>query len=73
LIILTTTHLLEAARQLVEHHPLKAYDAAQLASAIQARQIIPPGSTPIIFLSADRQLLSAVIAEGFATDNPNLH
>lgn len=73
LIILTTTHLLEAARQLVERYPLKAYDAVQLASAIQARQIIPPGSTPIIFLSADHQLLTAAKAEGFATDNPNLH
>jgi predicted nucleic acid-binding protein len=73
LIVLTTTQVLEAARQLVEQYPLKAYDAVQLASAIQARQSLPPGSASIIFLSADQQLLSAAKAEGFATDNPNHH
>ncbi|MEP7339803.1 MAG: type II toxin-antitoxin system VapC family toxin [Acidobacteriota bacterium] len=73
LIVLTTTQVLEGARQLVEQYPLKAYDAVQLASAIQARQSLPPGSASIIFLSADQQLLSAAKAEGFATDNPNHH
>lgn len=72
LIVATMPPVLEAARQLVEQHPLKAYDAVQLASALQARQTIPPGSS-IIFLSADDQLPSAATAEGFLTDNPNRH
>lgn len=73
LIVATTTQVLEAARQLVEQHPLKAYDAVQLASALQARQTMPSGSSAIVFLSADNQLLSAARAEGFTTDNPNSH
>jgi predicted nucleic acid-binding protein len=73
LIVATTTHVLESARQLVERHPLKAYDAVQLASAIETRQKLPSGSPAITFLSADRQLLLAANVEGFATDDPNLH
>ncbi len=73
LIIATTGQVLESARQLVERYPLKAYDAVQLASAIEARQLVRPGSSPMIFLSADLQLLSAAQAEGFVTDDPNLH
>lgn len=71
LIVATTAPVLEVARQLVEQHPLKAYDAVQLASAMQARQTMPSGSPSIIFLSADNQLLSAATAQGFITDNPN--
>ena len=73
LTVSTTAKVLEIARQFVEFHPLKAYDAVQLASAIRVRQTMPPGSPPITFLSADNQLLSAAVAEGFSTDNPNLH
>ena len=73
LIIATTGQVLESARQLVERYPLKAYDAVQLASAIEARQLVRPGLPPITFLSADKQLLSAAQAEGFVTDDPNLH
>ncbi|MEK7833342.1 MAG: type II toxin-antitoxin system VapC family toxin [Acidobacteriota bacterium] len=73
LTVSTTAQVLEIARQFVELHPLKAYDAVQLASAIRVRQTMPPGSPPITFLSADNQLLSAAVAEGFSTDNPNLH
>lgn len=72
-IVTQTATVLDAARQLIERHPLRAYDAVQLASAIQARQTMPSGAASIIFLSADNQLLSAATAEGFATDNPNLH
>jgi hypothetical protein len=73
LVIATTASVLETARRLVERHPLKAYDAVQLASAIHTRQTLPATSISIIFLSADDQLLTAARAEGFATDNPNLH
>jgi hypothetical protein len=53
---------------------LRAYDAVQLASAIFARSgMQAAGGAPPIFLSADSRLLTAAQAEGFVTDDPNLH
>jgi predicted nucleic acid-binding protein len=71
-LVVQTPALLDTARQLVERHPLRAYDAVQLASALHARQTLP-SSAAIIFLSADIQLRTAAHAEGFVTDDPNLH
>ena len=69
-----TTVIIDEARRLCELHPLRAYDAVQLASALYARHLILMAGEPSpIFLSADNQLLSAAAAEGFATDNPNHH
>jgi hypothetical protein len=45
-------------------------DAIQLACAIQAQKLLMVKMT---FVSADNNLLSAALSEGFATDNPNLH
>ncbi|MBZ0321394.1 MAG: type II toxin-antitoxin system VapC family toxin [Anaerolineae bacterium] len=62
--------VLARAARLVQNYPLKSLDAIQLASALEARKIlriIP------IFVTADRQLLAAAQAEGFPTDDPNLH
>jgi predicted nucleic acid-binding protein len=72
-LVAQTPQLLETARQLVERHPLRAYDAVQLASAVNARQSLFSSPTTITFLSADKQLLAAAQTEGFVTDNPNLH
>lgn len=64
----------ERAGDLCLMHPLRAYDAIQLACALTARddalraQIAPP-----IFVSADADLLSAAAAEGLAADNPGNH
>ena len=66
--------LTEAAGQLIARHPLLAYDAIQLASALhiypsfaQARR------TSLTFLSADDRLLAIAQAERLASDNPNHH
>jgi len=73
-IIEVTQPLIDDSRLMLEQHPLRAYDAVQLASAIQARRtLLAVGSAAPIFLSADDRLLVAAKAEGFATDNPNLH
>lgn len=48
---------------------LRTLDAIQLATAIQARQ----AGFNITFVSADVRLLAAAQAEGFPTDDPNLH
>ena len=62
------------SQKLLETHPLRAGDAIQLATAIYARNMLQnSGISAPIFLASDNKLLDAAIAEGFITDNPNLH
>jgi len=58
------------AINLVAQHPLRTLDAIQLACALIAAKTL--GITPT-FVSADNKLLSAAIAEGLPTDDPNKH
>jgi predicted nucleic acid-binding protein len=66
--------VMELAGQLVARHPLRAYDAVQLASALC---ILPAfahaQSTSLVFVAADDYLLAAAQAEGLRTENPNHH
>jgi hypothetical protein len=69
-----TPDVVECAKQLLERHPLRAYDAVQLASALVVNDELQTIGLPaLIFLSADDRLLSAAQAEGLATNNPNQH
>lgn len=69
-----TSTIIERSRSLLERHPLRAYDAVQLASALVMRDALQANRLPApIFLSADDRLLKAAEAEGLAIDNPNLH
>jgi len=62
------------AMDLVETYGLRAYDAVQLATALQVQAECHLASTPEpTFLSADTNLNAAATAEGLAVDNPNLH
>jgi predicted nucleic acid-binding protein len=62
------------ACQLLDRHPLRAYDAVQLASALVANQaLLSAGLTSLVFASADDRLNKIALAEGLVTDNPNLH
>jgi predicted nucleic acid-binding protein len=66
--------LAEAAGKLVSKHPLRAYDAIQLASALRVQPAFTRSrSTSLIFLAADNRLLANAQAEGMVTDNPNHH
>lgn len=66
--------VIEAAGQLLERHPLRAYDSAQLASALVAGRTLADAVLPQpTFLSADDSLLAIAQAEGLLIDNPNLH
>lgn len=59
---------------LADKHPLRAYDALQLASALVANQFLAQaGLSPLIFLSADHRLLSIAVVEGLLTDDPNAY
>jgi len=64
----------DLARDLVDRHPLRAYDAVQLASAAEANRILRTMSlSPLVFVSADKRLVATAGAEGLLTDDPNLH
>lgn len=69
-----TPDIVDRARELLERHPLRAYDAVQLAAALIANAtLITASLRPLTFLSADDRLLQAAQVEGLATDNPNAH
>ena len=55
-------------------HALRAYDAVQLAVALEVNRIYQAaGSSPVTLVSADRDLNDAATAEGLTVENPNLH
>ena len=63
-----------AAADLTQRHPLKAYDAIQLAVALRYAQIL--SGHPFTFVSGDSTLLAAAQtaqAEGLVTENPFDH
>lgn len=67
-------HVVALARELLDRHPLRTYDAVQLASALRADRALRAARLPsLLFLSADERLIAAAAGESLATDNPNLH
>lgn len=67
-----TTTVIEEAMTLALTYPLRAYDAVQLASALQLREISGP-LRPLIFVSADLLLLRIARETGLAAENPMDH
>ena len=64
--------LIETAGELVMQHPLRAYDAVQLASALRVQStLISVPETQLVFVSADNRLLDIAQSAGLAIDNPN--
>ena len=59
---------LNLASELTSRHPLRAYDAVQLAACLSLARIVPG---PPTFVCADRRLLSAAEGEGLAVLDPN--
>ena len=69
-----TPALFEAAMRLANTHALRAYDAVQLAAALEIhRQRQKTGFGPLMLVSSDQSLNAAATAEGLAVDDPNLH
>lgn len=66
--------IIAQAIALPQRRRLRGYDAVQLATALAAdRALRAAGLTPLIFVAADRDLLTAARAEGLAVDDPHLH
>jgi hypothetical protein len=70
LVVPLDTDIMVQARQLLIQHPLRTLDAIQLSCAMQSVALL---GSPITFISSDRNLLAAAVAEGFETDDPNAH
>lgn len=70
-VVLFSDDIAERAQNLLETHPLRAYDAVQLASALAANKILLEKSlSPLIFACADNRLIQAAINEGLQAYNP---
>lgn len=68
-----SARIVQRAEDLLLKYPLRAYDAVQLASALEVRLHLRMTREPLIFVSADRRLLAAAESEGLVTDDPNSH
>ena len=69
-----TVEVVDLACSLLRRHPLRAYDATHLASALSADEFLTNDGLPrLIFLSADDRLIGAASSEGLAVDNPSKH
>jgi predicted nucleic acid-binding protein len=66
--------IIRSACELIEHYPLRGYDAVHLATAlIVNRWLIEAGEEGLTFLSADVRLNDVAAAEGLVVDNPKDH
>ena len=66
------TAVLDAAQHLAMRHPLRAYDAVQLATAwLSNEALVRADDAPLIFVCADERLLAIAKAVGLDTANPN--
>jgi hypothetical protein len=73
-LVLTEHLIVDLAIDLIQRHPLRAYDGVQLATAaIVNRSLVTHNLPPLIFVSADDNLIAIAQAEGLMTDNPNWH
>ena len=63
----STAAVIEEAMRLIDHHPLKAYDALQLAGCLTARRGTPAALT---FVCSDTRLCDAARVEGLTVLNP---
>jgi hypothetical protein len=60
--------------RLANTHALRAYDAVQLAAALEIRQQRQKrGFDPVTLISADQALNDAATAEGLTVDDPRSH
>lgn len=65
---------IDRAVEFTQRHPLRGYDAVQLATAwVANEELLAAKVAPLIFITSDRDLLNAAREEGLATQNPLDH
>lgn len=73
-IVSVNDDMVKLAIELTRRHPLRAYDALHLATAISLNNaLIFVRLPPLTFVSSDKLLLMAAENEDLAVDNPNLY
>ncbi len=70
-VVATSRLTVERAIALIDHHPLRAYDALQLATALQLADALHAEGLSLTFVSADERLCTVAEQEGLVTINPN--
>jgi uncharacterized protein len=74
IVIEVTPDLLDEAMRLGNAHALRAYDAVQLALALEVnRSHQADGFGPVTLISADQALNDAATAEGLTVEDPRSH
>jgi uncharacterized protein len=74
LVLELNDRVLASALSLVEKHELRAYDAVQLAAAVELNTVRAAAKlSPATVVSADLELNAAALAEGLAVEDPNAH
>lgn len=74
LVIGLTPSVVQRAIELLEQHPLRAYDAIQLATALEVQdRLHTVGSSSLVFVSADQHLVAVAAAVGLRFADPNAH
>ena len=73
LVVEFTVDLAEEAMRLARSTGLRAYDAVQLATALELHREFQKNGIAITLISADRELNAAATAEGLTVDDPNSH
>jgi len=69
-----TKDVIQRAMVLIHAHPLRGFDAIQLATALILEDHLKRSGLPgITFVCADKTLCNAAKAEGLTTENPNNH
>ncbi len=73
-IVEATPQLVTDAMLVARRYGLRAYDAVQLASALEANRIYESSGVGLVTLiSAGLELNAAAAASGLQVDNPNAH
>lgn len=73
-IVALTDQMIWEAATLAEKHGLRAYDAIQLAAALDTSRVTKQVElTQLILVSADLELNTAAAAEGLNVEDPNTH
>jgi predicted nucleic acid-binding protein len=73
-IVALTEAIIRSAASLARTHGLRAYDAVQLAAAMETSRVVSAVDvTQLTLISADLELNAAAAAEGLKVEDPNTH
>ena len=73
-VVMLSDEVMIRAEDLLENYTLRAYDAVQLASALEINVYLSALKLPVlVFVSADKRLNAVARAESLTVEDPNLH